>query len=142
MSDVFGTDINRDWQFIDGDLELSSGPANLGQAVYNRLMTDDDWYTQFYTRYGGRLYEHYGDLNHPTIHEYIRIEIEGILSQDPRIQSMECTVNKTTSKEVECNLKIRTIGSDEITELNLIINENSVISLDGLTANIQDDRSG
>ena len=127
--DVYGTDIQRDWQFTDGDLETVSEQANLGQAIINRLNTDDDWYTQFYTRYGGRLYEHFGDFNHPTIHEYIRIEVEDILSQDPRIQQVDCTVNKTTSNTVECNLKIRVIGSDEIIELNLVINENSPIHI-------------
>ena len=127
--DVYGTDIQRDWQFTDGDLETVSEQANLGQAIINRLNTDDDWYTQFYTRYGGRLHEHFGDFNHPTIHEYIKIEVEDILSQDPRIQQVNCTVNKTTSNSVECNLKIRVIGSDELMELNLVINENSPIHI-------------
>ena len=129
VNDVFGTDINRDWNFVDGDLELVTGTANISQAVYNRLMTDDDLYTQFYAKYGGKLYTHFGDLNHPTIHEYIRIEIEDILSQDPRIKSMECTVTKTSSKEVECNLNITPIGSDEAVELNLVINENALIRI-------------
>lgn len=142
MVDVFGTDINRDWIFTDGDLELVSGVSNIGQAIYNRLSTDDDWYTQFYAHYGGRLYEHFGDLNHPTIHEYIRIDVEDIVGQDPRVREVECTVNKISSKEVECNLKILPVGSDELVELNLVLGENSVISIDGLTTDMQDDRSG
>ena len=129
MVDIYGTDIQRDWQFSDGDIDLITGEANLGQAIVNRLNTDDDFYTQFYRRYGGRLYDHFGDLNHPTIHEYIRIEVEDILSQDPRIQQVDCTVNKTSNHEVECNLKIRVIGSDEVVELNLIINETAPIHI-------------
>ena len=126
VKDVFGTDIDSSWSFVDGDLELSKGTSNLGQAIQNRLMADDDQYSDFYIRYGGRLFDHFGDLNHPTIHEYIRIEIEDILRQDPRIKEInECTVNKISSSAVECNLKVTPIGSDEIISLNLVINDDS-----------------
>lgn len=128
VNDVFGVDIDSAWNFVDGDLELSSGEYNVGQAIQNRLMTDDDQYTQFYIRYGGRLYEHLGDLNHPNIHEYIRIEIESILGQEPRIKEIvECTINKISRKEVKCDLKIIPIGSDEVIALNLVLNEDSSI---------------
>lgn len=126
VKDVFGADIDSSWIFVDGDIQLTKGKENLGQAVMNRLMADEDQYSDFYIRYGGRLFDHFGDLNHPTIHEYIRIEIEDILSQDPRIKEInECTVNKINSSAVECNLKIKTIGSDEILSLNLVINDDS-----------------
>lgn len=125
-NDVFGTDIDSSWSFVDGDIQLSKGKENLGQAISNRLMADEDQYSDFYIRYGGRLFDHFGDLNHPTIHEYIRIEIEDILRQDPRIKEInECTVNKISSGAVECNLKIEPIGSDEIISLNLVINNDS-----------------
>lgn len=128
VKDVFGTDIDRSWSFVDGDIQLAKGKGNLGQAIMNRLMADDDQYPDFYIRYGGRLFDHFGDLNHPTIHEYIRIEIEDILSQEPRIKEInECTVNKISSNSVECNLKVTPIGSDEVIELNLVLNEGSPI---------------
>ena len=136
VNDVFGTDIDSTWSFVDGDLELSTGNGNIGQAIQNRLMTDDDQYTQFYIQYGGRLYEHLGDLNHSTIHEYIRIEIEHILEQEPRIQEiMECTVNKTSNREVECNLKIKPVGSDEVIPLNLVINDDGGVFINSSEIN-------
>lgn len=136
VNDVFGTDIDSTWSFVDGDLELSKDKGNIGQAIQNRLMTDDDQYTQFYIQYGGRLYEHLGDLNHPTIHEYIRIEIEHILEQEPRIQEiMECTVNKTSNREVECNLKIKPVGSDEVIPLNLVINDDGGVFINSSELN-------
>lgn len=126
VKDIFGADIDSSWIFVDGDIQLTKGKENLGQAISNRLMADEDQYSDFYIRYGGRLFDHFGDLNHPTIHEYIRIEIEDILSQDPRIKEInECTVNKINSSAVECNLKIKPIGSDEILSLNLVINDDS-----------------
>ena len=136
VNDVFGTDIDSTWSFVDGDLELSKDKGNIGQAIQNRLMTDDDQYTQFYIQYGGRLYEHLGDLNHSTIHEYIRIEIEHILEQEPRIQEiMECTVNKTSNREVECNLKIKPVGSDEVIPLNLVINDDGGVFINSSELN-------
>lgn len=136
VNDVFGTDIDSTWSFVDGDLELSTGNGNIGQAIQNRLMTDDNQYTQFYIQYGGRLYEHLGDLNHSTIHEYIRIEIEHILEQEPRIQEiMECTVNKTSNREVECNLKIKPVGSDEVIPLNLVINDDGGVFINSSELN-------
>lgn len=127
-NDVFGVDIDNSWSFVDGDIQLSKGKENLGQAISNRLMADDDQYNDFYIRYGGRLFDHFGDLNHPTIHEYIRIEIEDILRQDPRIKEInECTVNKISSSAVECNLKVTLIGYDEVVSLNLVLSDDSPI---------------
>ena len=123
VTDIFGVDINSSWDFSNGDIELSSGQGNIAQAIYNRLSTDNDWYSDFYLQYGGELYNHLGDFNHPTIHEYIRIEIESILKQEHRIHELECTVNKTSNKEVECQLKITPVGSDEIIPLNLVLND-------------------
>lgn len=128
VKDVFGVDIDSSWNFVDGDLELSKGKGNLGQAIMNRLMADDDQYSDFYIKYGGGLFDHFGDLNHPTIHEYIRIEIESILEQEPRIKEItECTVNKISSNVVGCNLKVTAIGSDEVVELNLVLSDDSPI---------------
>ena len=128
VKDVFGVDIDNSWIFVDGDLKLTKGKENLGQAISNRLMADDDQYNDFYIRYGGRLFDHFGDLNHPTIHEYIRIEIESILGQEPRIKEInECTINKINSNSVECNLKVTPIGSDEVVSLNLVLNDDSPI---------------
>lgn len=128
VNDVFGTDIDSTWSFVDGDLELSKGKGNLGQAIMNRLNADDDQYSDFYIKYGGQLFDHFGDLNHPTIHEYIRIEIEHILEQEPRIKEItECTVNKISSNVVGCTLKVTPIGSDEVIELNLVLSDDSPI---------------
>ena len=130
VNDVYGTDLNKKWTFTNGDIETVSDSVNLGQAIVNRLNAGLDTYDIFYAKYGGVLLEHLGDLNHPNIHEYMRIEIESILQQEPRIRNFECTVNKTSSNNVECNLKITVIGSDEVDEYNLILGEDSPILID------------
>ena len=130
MIDVYGTDLNKKWQFTNGDIDIVSDSANLGQAIVNRLNAGLDTYDLFYSRYGGVLMDHLGDLNQQNIHEYMRIEIESILAQEPRISSLECTVNKINPKTVECNLKVTVIGSDTVEEYNLVINDDSYIEID------------
>lgn len=123
-----GTDIRSDWSFTDGDINLVSGKSNLAQAIVNRLKSDLTTFI-FYDRYGGNLFEHFGDKNNPNIHEYIKIEVESICRQDPRIKQVECTVTKTDSDTIMLDLKCRVIGADEIIQLNLIIDEDLALSI-------------
>jgi len=136
-----GTDIKADWSFTDGDINLVSGKSNLGQAIVNRLKADLTTFI-FYNRYGGNLFEHMGDLNHSTIHEYIKIEVESICRQDPRIKQVECTVNKTDSDTVNLDLNCMVIDADEIVRLNLILNSNGSVSINGETPLIDAERGG
>ena len=140
VNDVYGTDLNKRWTFTNGDVDLVNGSINLGQAIVNRLNAGLETYDIFYAKYGGVLLEHLGDLNHPNIHEYMRIEIESILEQEPRIQNLECTVNKINPKTVECNLKVTVVGSDKIDEYNLVINDDSYIELTGTMSEMNDMR--
>ena len=122
-----GTDVQSDWSFTDGDINLISEKSNLGQAIVNRLQADLTTFI-FYNRYGGNLFEHFGDKNNPNIHEYIKIEVEDICRQDPRIKQVETTVNKTDSETITLDLKLLTISSDEIIRYNLILNsDNSIL---------------
>ena len=134
-----GTDIRSDWSFTDGDINLISGNSNLSQAIVNRLNADLTTFI-FYDRYGGDLFEHMGDKNTPNIHEYIKIELESICKQDPRIQQIEATVTKVDTETVTADLKCGVIGSNEIVRFNLILNSNG-ISIDGEPATIDEDRS-
>lgn len=133
MVDVYGTDIDDAWDFSNGDINLISGTLNLGQAIKNRLMCDSNFYKAFYNNYGGQLFDEMGYLNNGNAHEYIRIEIETILKQDPRIKELDCTVKKISTDAVECKVKIKTINNDEIVEMNLVINQdnNVVITTEG-----------
>ena len=126
MVDVYGTDINSNWSFTDGDINLISGKSNLGQAIVNRLKADLTTFI-FYNRYGGNLFEHFGDKNNPNIHEYIKIEVESICKQDPRIKQVESTVTKTDSETITLDLKLLTISSDEILRYNLILTSDNSI---------------
>ena len=137
MVDVYGTDINSNWSFTDGDINLISGKSNLGQAIVNRLKADLTTFI-FYNRYGGNLFEHFGDKNNPNIHEYIKIEVEEICRQDPRIKQAECTVTKTDSDTVTLDLKLLTISSDEIVRYNLILNSDNSIFINENSSELSD----
>ena len=137
MVDVYGTDINSNWSFSDGDINLVTDKANLGQAIVNRLKADLTTFI-FYNRYGGNLFEHFGDKNNPNIHEYIKIEVESICKQDPRIKQVESTVTKTDSETITLDLKLLTISSDEIVRYNLIITSDNSIFINENSSELSD----
>lgn len=137
MVDVYGTDINSNWSFTDGDINLVTDKANLGQAIVNRLKADLTTFI-FYNRYGGNLFEHFGDKNNPNIHEYIKIEVESICKQDPRIKQVESTVTKTDSETITLDLKLLTISSDEIIRYNLILNSDNSIFINENSSELSD----
>ena len=127
---VFGCDFKSSWSFKDGDLELVSDSVNMGQAIVNRLNTDLDFYNWAYMRYGGDLFKVFGMKNNNNSLEYLQIEIEYILHQDPRIRDLTVICTKNDSKTVNVELDILPIGSDEIVTLNLVINDDLIVMLD------------
>lgn len=124
-----GTDIDSSWTFSNGDIRLVSDESNLGQAIINRLRADTDTYNIFYAVYGGNLFEYMGELNHQQVHEYIKIEIESILQQDPRIANVDCSVMRITSNNIECNLKVNPTDTDEVISYNFVLTDENVINI-------------
>ena len=123
-----GTDIQRNWEIIDGDIQLVSDKNNLGQAILNRLLADKDFYNMFYLNYGSNISEYYGEQNNPNIREYIRVEVETTLVQDPRIQGARCEVVSYTNEQIELRVTILTYENDELS-YNLVISEQNTINL-------------
>lgn len=123
-----GTDIQRNWELIDGDIQLVSDKNNLGQAILNRLLADKDFYNMFYLNYGSNISEYYGEQNNPNIREYIRVEVETTLVQDPRIQGARCEVVSYTNEQIELRVTILTYENDELS-YNLVISEQNTINL-------------
>ena len=125
-----GADIHPDWKFNDkGDIVIVKDIKNLGQAILNRLKADLNTYNMFYVNYGSNLQEHFGEFNHKTIHEYIRIEIEDACKRDPRIQNIECDVNKIDKETINCTLKISVFNSNTVLEYNLVLTNDASIYL-------------
>ena len=129
MNDVYGTDIKSSFNFSNGDLELVSGTFNLAQACVNRLNTNTGFYDWCYTGYGGDLFKVFGMKNNANGLEYLRIEIESILQQDPVIREVTANCSKEDSKTVNVELNILTVGEDEIVTLNLVIQDDLIVKL-------------
>ena len=83
------------------------------------------------------MFEHFGDKNNPNIHEYIKIEVESICKQDPRIKQVESTVTKTDSETITLDLKLLT-SSDEIIRYNLILNSDNSIFINENSSELSD----
>lgn len=81
-----GVDIDRNWEFKDGDLKLVKYNKNIAQSVANRLNCKFGALAHFYEYYGSDIDEYLGDPNEETYHEYIRLEIIRTLKQDPRVE--------------------------------------------------------
>ena len=115
------TDIVSNWSFTDGDLNIVTGEGNLVQAIQNRLNTYMDDLSIFYQNYGSTIFDEIGELNHPTIHEYIKIEVESCLIRDNRINNVECTVEKNDNdqKIKENDEFINIVNEDDFEEIKL-----------------------
>lgn len=122
-----GTDVIGDWSFTNGDVNTVTGTGNLGQAIQNRLNTYIGDLNEFYNEYGSNLFDYMGEMNHNTIHEYIKSEIEFRVVQDKRISNVDCTVSKVSSEQVKCQLHLTLVDGTDF-DLNMILtNENAVI---------------
>lgn len=138
--DIYGTDIKTDFSFSDGDINIVKEKDNLQQSICNRLNSTLDTYSDFYVRYGGNLMDWLGEINHRNTHQYIKIEVESILSQDPRIEEIEADISKEDSDIVKIDLKLKLINSDEIVSLNFVIQEDLWVKVNpnaGLLENIE-----
>lgn len=129
---MLGTDL-KNFEIEDGDLLLVSDIDNLTQACINRLSTPPNFYDWFYENYGGNLDSIFGMESNSNNLEYLRIEIQHILQQDPRIKSISAFCTKETSNEINVELDILTIGSDEIIPINLIITDDLKVKLNDNT---------
>ncbi len=116
-----GKDVNRNWSFKNGDVELCNYESNIHQAIQNRLSCPLGALQLFYTDYGSTVEEYIGEPNNETIREYIRLEVEKRLKYDPRFQNIECVVEYVNSSEVGCRIKV-TFADGESYEDNYVIN--------------------
>ena len=125
---VFGTDIKNSFTFTSGDLDLVSNTSNMGQAIVNRLNTDLGFYDWCYTRYGGDLFSIPGMKNNNKSLEYLKIEIESILRQDPRIRNVTADCSKE-NKNVYVDLQLLTVDNT-IESLNLVIQDDLIVKIE------------
>jgi len=91
-----GTDLNTNWEFKDGDLILVENKENLIQSILNRLNSEYDSLDLFYYDYGSVLSNFLGWKRNDETLEFVRLEIEDTLEQEPRLSdfSVEALFNE------------------------------------------------
>ena len=123
----FGIDIDRAWDFNDGDLVLVKDENNVSQAVVNRLTCFQPNFTVYYENYGGSLMEHLGSRKDEESLKFIQIELDSILEQEERILEYESNLSYTDTG-VRIDLKLDVDG--ENVDLNLILDREGVTIAD------------
>ena len=127
-----GTDVINDWSFRNGDLQIVEGTGNLSQALTNRLNTYLDDLILFYGDYGSNLFDYMGEQNKPTIHEYIKVEVEDCIVKDNRVDTCSCTIDKVMNDEVYCNLSLILVDGTDMDLKMIITQENDVTIINGV----------
>ena len=84
-----GVDLNSNFNFIDGDLQLASYDENLVQAVVNRLNTQLNSLGLFYEDYGSVLHSFFGLKANDITYDLIKVELNTVLNMESRISSFD-----------------------------------------------------
>jgi len=127
MEDIIelGTDVSNTWNFSNGDLVLINNVANMKQAIINRLNCPLDYLD--YDNYGSDIHSYLGARKNNTVLEFLRIEVETRLIQDPRIQELKVDTYINDDENVAVDI---TVHFDENTDLSmsLVLNNEGVIT--------------
>ena len=127
MEDIveLGTDISSTWDFIKGDLVLVNHTDNMRQAIKNRLLCPLD-YLDCYDDYGSDIHSYVGGRKNDIILNFLKIEIETRLIQDPRIQDLEVTTYITEDGKVGIDIHVN-FDEDMDLSMSLVLNNEGVI---------------
>ena len=132
MEDIveLGTDLNCNWEFKDGDLQLVDNRANIKQSILNRLNCDYDSLDLFYYEYGSVLSNFLGWKHDDETLEFIRLEIEDTLNQEPRLTDFDVEVSYDKIGKVLIDLYI--VFNDESDfSLSLVLEKDGEIVAEG-----------
>ena len=126
MEDIveLGTDISSTWEFIKGDLVLVNHTDNMRQAIKNRLSCPLDYLD--YDNYGSDIHSFLGGRKNDTVLDFLKIEIETRLIQDPRIQDFEVTTYLKEDENVGIDINVN-FDEDMDLSMSLVLNNEGVI---------------
>ena len=120
-----GVDFNGNLNFNDGDITLTSYSDNLVQAVINRLNTQVDEMDMLYeSGYGSVLTGFLGWKATQNTLDYIKAEVNYVLSQEPRLERYNVSVSYTGNGAIRLDL---TLYPNEYVGIDV----NLVLSADG-----------
>ena len=131
MEDILelGTDLNCNWQFKDGDLVLVENKDNLIQSILNRLNCDYDSLDLFYYEYGSVLSNFLGWEKSDETLEFIRLEIESTLEQEPRLTDFNVEVSYNSVGKIIIDLFVSYDEDSDFT-LSLVLEKGGEVIAD------------
>lgn len=132
MEDIseLGTDFNNSWDFKDGDLIFISNTDNLIQAITNRLNTRLGSMSDFYYNYGSYIRSFTGARKNEEMLEFIKLEVDSCLKQDPRLQNYNIIIEYGEKGRVHIYVTVIFDDETELT-LSLVLTEDGVVNSDG-----------
>lgn len=119
----FGKDINSSWTLNEnGDLNIAKDNENLAQSIVNRLNCYKPNLSVYYDDgYGGFLHSYLGRRRTQETLDFMKIEVDTILSQDTRLTSFSSSLSYDPDGIVCIDLVV-SVSDDEDVELNLVLN--------------------
>ena len=125
-----GVDLNNNWQFKDGDLVLVENKNNLIQSILNRLNCDYDGLDLFYYEYGSVLSSFLGWKKSDETLEFIILEVESTLEQEPRLTEFYVEVSYNKVGKIVIDLFI-SFDDESDFELSLVLEKGGEIVASG-----------
>ena len=111
-----------------GDLQTTSGRANLAQAILSRLLTRKGELAKLgHPNYGSRLYTLIGELNNARTRSLAELYIRESLAQEPRIQEITQLTFAPPSRGIDRDLlkvtiAVKPVGQAEDLTFDLSLN--------------------
>lgn len=100
-----------------GDLNTTTGRANLVQAVINRLLTRKGELTSLgHPEYGSRIHELVGELNNLRLRALAEVYIRDCLAQERRIEKVRYVTFEPPERGIDRNVLKVTIGISAVGE--------------------------
>ena len=124
-----GTDLNSNWEFKDGDLEIVENKDNLIQSILNRLNSSYDSLDLFYYEYGSVLSNFFGWKQSDETLEFIRLEVESTLEQEPRLNEFYVEVSYNKVGKILIDLYVK-YDEDSDFDLSLVLEKGGEIVAD------------
>lgn len=118
-----GVDLNSDFNFHDGDIQLASYNDNLVQAVINRLNTKLNSLELFYEDYGSVLTSFFGWKANNTTLNLMRIELDNTLKNETRLSGYSVDMEYQSDGLLHIDLTLYPTRETEI-NLDLVLNNN------------------
>lgn len=128
MDDI-GVDIKSSWTFNDtGDLVLVDDEENMVQAITNRLTCWLNGLDLYYLEYGSVLSSFLGWKRNDETLQFMRIEIDNALRQDPRMPDYDLDLGFNDAGGVDMNLALHFNDGSDLS-LSLVITEDGSVRL-------------